>query len=71
MTRNRKIQLHVELREAVVVAEIHRKTSRARGVTPHHPCQASPMAAVVAVQPGHAAPEKIQWITSPRTCVPT
>jgi hypothetical protein len=42
-------QLHEEQREAVAVAEIHRKTSRVKGVTLHHPHQAAPMAAVVAV----------------------
>jgi hypothetical protein len=46
MMRTKKIQLHVEQREAVAVAETHRRTSRARGVTPHHPHQAAPMAAV-------------------------
>jgi hypothetical protein len=46
MTRTRKIQLHVEQREAIAVAETHRRTSRARGATPHHPHQAAPMAAV-------------------------
>jgi hypothetical protein len=49
MTRTRKIQLHIEQREAVAVAETHRRTSRARGMTPHHPHQAAPMAAAVAV----------------------
>jgi hypothetical protein len=43
------IQLHEEQREAIAVAEIHRRTSRAKGVTLHHPHQAAPMAAAVAV----------------------
>jgi hypothetical protein len=67
------IQLHEEQREAIAVAEIHRRTSRAKGVTLHHPHQAAPMAASVAVaaQPGHAPPEKIRRIKSPMTRVPT
>jgi hypothetical protein len=67
------IQLHEEQREAIVAAETHRRTSRAKDVTPHHPHQAAAMAetVVVAAQPGHAAPEKIRWITSPTTRVPT
>jgi hypothetical protein len=50
------IQLHEEEREAIAVAEIHHKTSRAKGMTLHHPHQGAPMAATVAVaaQPGHA-----------------
>jgi hypothetical protein len=43
------IQLHEEQREAIAVVEIHRRTSRAKGVTHHHPHQAAPMAAAVAV----------------------
>jgi hypothetical protein len=67
------IQLHEEQREAVAVAEIRRRTSRAKGVTLHHPHQVAPMAAVVAVvaQPGHAPPAKIRRIRSPMMCVPT
>jgi hypothetical protein len=66
------IQLHVEQREAIAVAETHRRTSRAKDVTLHHPHQGAPMAAVaVAAQPGHAAPKKIRMITSPTTRVPT
>jgi hypothetical protein len=73
MMRTRKIQLHDEQREVIAVAEIHCRMSRARGVTPHHPHQAAPMVAAVAVaaQPGHAAPEKICRITSPTTRAPT
>jgi hypothetical protein len=43
------IQLHEEQREAVAVAEIHRKTSRAKGVTLHNPHQVAPMVVVVEV----------------------
>jgi hypothetical protein len=43
------IQLHEEQREAVVVAEIHRMTSRAKGMTLHHPHQAAPLVVAVAV----------------------
>jgi hypothetical protein len=71
MMISRKIQLHVEQREAVPVAETHRRTSRARGVTPHHPHQAAPMAAAVAAQLGRAAPKKTRRITSPTTRAPT
>jgi 3-dehydroquinate dehydratase len=53
----RKIQLHIEQREAIAVAETHRRTSKARGVTPHHPHQEAPMAVAVAAQPGRAAPK--------------
>jgi hypothetical protein len=67
------IQLHEEKREAVIVAEIHRKTSRVKGVTPHHPHQAALMAAaaVVASQPGHTPPVKVRRIRSPTMRVPT
>jgi hypothetical protein len=64
-------QLHEEQREAAVVAEIHRRTSRAKGVTLHHPHQAAPMAAVVAAQPGHTPPKKIRRTRSHTTRVPT
>jgi hypothetical protein len=52
------IQLHEEQREAIAVAEIHRRMSRVKGVTLHHPHQAALMAAVVvaATQPGHTPP---------------
>jgi hypothetical protein len=67
------IQLHEEQRQAVAVAEIHRRTSRGKDVILPHPLQAALVAAAVAVtaQPGHAAPEKIRRITSPTTRVPT
>jgi hypothetical protein len=42
-------QLHEEQREAIAVAEIHRRTPRAKGVILHHPHQAAPMAAAVVV----------------------
>jgi hypothetical protein len=67
------IQLHEEQREAVGVAEIHRRTSRAKGVTLHHPHQVALMAVAVAVvaRPGHAPPAKIRRIRSPTMRVPT
>jgi hypothetical protein len=67
------IQLHEEQREAIAVAKIHHRTSRAKGVTLHHPHQAAPMAAAVAVaaQLGHMPPEKIRRIRSPMMRVPT
>jgi hypothetical protein len=55
------IQLHEEQREAVAVAEIHRRTSRVKGVTLHHPHQEALMA-VVAAQPGHTPPIKVRRI---------
>jgi hypothetical protein len=42
------IHLHGEQREAVVVAEINRRTARVKDVTLCHLHQAAPMAAVVA-----------------------
>jgi hypothetical protein len=67
------ILLHEEQREATTVAEIHRRTLRAKGVILHHPHQVAHMAAAVAAaaQPGHMAPKKIHRITSPTTRVPT
>jgi surfactin synthase thioesterase subunit len=66
-------QLHEEQREATTVAEIHHRTSRVKGVTLHHPHQAAPMSAAVAVaaQPGHTPPEKIRRTRSHTTRVPT
>jgi hypothetical protein len=66
------IQLHEEQREAVAVAKIHRRTLRVKGVILHHPHQAAPMAAVVAVaaQPGHVPLEKIRRTRSHTTRVP-
>jgi hypothetical protein len=74
MTKTRKIQLHVKQREAIVVAEISRRTSRARrGETPPHPYQAATMvaAAVVAVRPGPAALERIRHSKRPTMRVHT
>jgi hypothetical protein len=45
------IQLHEEQREAITVAEIHRRMPRVKGVILHHPHQAAPMATAVAVAP--------------------
>jgi hypothetical protein len=42
-------QLHEEQREAVIVVEIYRRIPRVKGVILHHPHQAAPMAAAVAV----------------------
>jgi hypothetical protein len=66
-------QLHEEQREAVIVVEIHRWTSRVKGVTLHHPHQAAPMVAAVAVaaQPGHAPPRNICRTRSHTTHEPT
>jgi hypothetical protein len=66
-------QFHEEQREAIVVAEILRMTSRVKGVTLHHPHQAAPMAVAVAVaaQPGHAPPRKIRRTRSHTTREPT
>jgi hypothetical protein len=65
------IQHHEEQREAITVGEIHRRTSRAKGVTLHHLHQEAPMAVVVAAQPGHEPPEKIRRIRSPMMRVST
>jgi signal transduction histidine kinase len=67
------IQLQEEQREAVTVAEIHRRMPRVKGVILHHPHQAAPMAAEVAVeaQPGHVPLEKIRRTRSHTTRVPT
>jgi hypothetical protein len=65
-------QLHEEQREAIVVAEIHHRTPRVKGVILHHPHQATPMAAAVAVaaQPGHVPLKKIRRTRSHTTRVP-
>jgi hypothetical protein len=73
MTRTIKIQLHVEQREAVAVAKISRKMSRARkGEIPPHPHQAAPMAvaAVVEVWLGPIALKKIHHSKGSMTCAP-
>jgi hypothetical protein len=66
-------QLHEEQREAVVVAEIHHRTSRVKGMTLHHPHQAAPMAAAMAMaaQPGHAPLRKIRRTRSHTMRKPT
>jgi hypothetical protein len=66
-------QLHEEQREAITVAEIHRRMPRVKGVILHHPHQAAPMAAAVAVaaQPGHVPLEKIRRTRSHTTHIPT
>jgi hypothetical protein len=64
-------QLCEEQREATAVAEIHRRTSRVKGMTLHHPHQAAPMAAAVAAQPGHTPPRKIRRTRSHTMRVPT
>jgi hypothetical protein len=64
-------QLREEQREAAVAAEIHRKTSRVKGVTLHHSHQEAPMAVAVAAQPGHMPPRKIHRARSHTTRVPT
>jgi hypothetical protein len=67
------IHLHGEQREAVVVAEINRRTARVKGMTLRHLHQAAPMAAAVAAaaQQNHATSAKIRRTRSPTTCVPT
>jgi hypothetical protein len=64
-------QLHEEQREVAAAAEIHRRTSRVKGMTLHHPHQAAPMAAAAVAQPGHAPPRKIRRTRSHTTRVPT
>jgi hypothetical protein len=66
-------QLHEEQREAIAVAEIHHRTPRVKGVILHHPHQAAPMTAAVAVaaQPGYMPLEKIRRTRSHTTRVPT
>jgi hypothetical protein len=67
------IHLHGEQREAVVAAEINRRTARVKDMTLRHPHQASPMAAAVAVaaQQNHATLARIRRTRSPTTRVPT
>jgi hypothetical protein len=68
------IHLHEEQREAVIAAEISRRTARVKDdVTLHHPHQAAPMAAAVAVvdQQGHGTLARIRRTRSPTTPVPT
>jgi hypothetical protein len=69
------IHLHGEQREAVVAAEINRRTARVKDdVILCHPHQAAPMAAaavVAADQQNHATLTRIRRTRSPTTCVPT
>jgi hypothetical protein len=67
------IHLHREQREAIVVAEINRRTARVKDVILRHLHQAAPMAAAVAAaaQQNHATPAKIHRTRSPTTHVPT
>jgi hypothetical protein len=68
------IHLHEEQREAIVAAEINRRTARVKDdMILRHPHQAAPMAAAVAVadQQNHATPTKIRRTRSPTTRVPT
>jgi hypothetical protein len=68
------IHLHGEEREAIVAAEINRRTARVKDdVILHHPHQAAPMAAavVVADQQNHATLARIRRTGSPTTRVPT
>jgi hypothetical protein len=68
------IHLHGEQKEAVVAAEISRRTARVKDdVTLRHPHQAAPMAAVVAAadQQDHATLARICRTRSPTTRVPT
>jgi hypothetical protein len=65
------IQLHEEQKEAIAVAEIHRRTLRVKGVILHHPHQVAPMVVAVAAQLGHVPLEKIRRTRSHMTCVPT
>jgi hypothetical protein len=68
------IHLHEEQREAIVAAEINRRTARVKDeVFLRHPHQAAPMVAAVAVadQQDHATLERICRIRSPTTHVPT
>jgi hypothetical protein len=65
------IHLHGEQREAVVAAEINRRTERVKDVTLHHLHQAAPMAVAVVAQQNHATLARIRRTRSPTTRVPT
>jgi hypothetical protein len=68
------IHLHGEQREAVVAADISRRTARVKDdVILRHPHQATPMAAAVvaAAQQNHATLARIRRTRSPTTRVPT
>jgi hypothetical protein len=65
------IHLHEEPREAIVAAEINRRTARVKDdVILRHPHQAAPMAAAVDQQ-NHATLARIRRTRSPTTHVPT
>jgi hypothetical protein len=64
------IHLHGEQREAIVAAEINRRTARVKDMTLRHLHQAAPMVAAVA-QRDHATPARIRRTRSPMTRVPT
>jgi hypothetical protein len=64
------IHLHGKQREAVVAAEINRRTVKVKDVTLCHLHQAAPMAAAVAQQ-DHETPARIRRTRSPTTRVPT
>jgi hypothetical protein len=68
------IHHHEEQREAVIAAEINRRTARVKdNMILHHPHQAAPMAAAMAVadQQNHATLTRIRRTRSPTTRVPT
>jgi hypothetical protein len=68
------IHLHEEQREAIIAAEINRRTVRVKDdVILRHPRQAAPMAAAVAVvdQQNHETLARIRRTRSPTTRVPT
>jgi hypothetical protein len=64
------IHLHGEQREAVVAAEINRRTARVKDVTLRHLHRAARMAAAAAQQ-NHATLARIRRTRSPTTRVPT
>jgi hypothetical protein len=69
-----KIHLHEEQREAVVAAEVNRRTARVKdNVILRHPHQAAPMAVAVAAadQQNHTTLAKICRTRSPTMHVPT
>jgi hypothetical protein len=68
------IHLHEEQREAIVAAEINRRTVRVKDdMILRHPHQAAPMAVAVAAvdQQNHATLARIRRTRSPMTRVPT
>jgi hypothetical protein len=66
------IHLHREQREAIIAAEINRRTARVKDdVILRHLHQAAPMAVAVADQQNHATLARIRKTRSPTTRVPT